>query len=74
MRADTRRRALPKLIELCVVTSSSCLSDGQQYSSREGGGGVELLNKDFYRAGTLYGEATTRGQSPYPFIYHFCQK
>ena len=58
-------------------TSSWCLSKGQEYSSRrEGGGGRrESPNKDSWcRAGTLYGDATTRGLSPYPFIHHFCQK
>ena len=33
---------------------------------RGGAGGV--FNK------VLYGEALPRGQTPYPFIYHFCQK
>ena len=35
---------------------------------REGGGGERALDK------IVYGEATPRGPTPYPFIYHFWQK
>ena len=34
----------------------------------EGGGGKRALDK------IVYGEATPRGPTPYPFIYHFWQK
>ena len=35
---------------------------------RRGGGGKRALDK------IVYGEATPRGPTPYPFIYHFWQK
>ena len=60
-------KSFPKLIEL-VNTSSWCLSEGYLYF---GGGGRGVLSKDLYGAGTLYGEATTRGQSPpYWCLFH----
>ena len=36
--------------------------------ARRGGGGKRALDK------IVYGEATPRGPTPYPFIYHFWQK
>ena len=76
-RADTGRKALPKLIELCAITArlvGASLRDSNTLPGGEGGE-RELPDKDsWYRAGTLYGEATARGHSPYPFIHHFYQE
>ena len=52
------------------ITLSQCYSSWQSFDSEVGGwgGGEGGLNK------CLYGEAPSRGPTPYPFIYHFSGK
>ena len=74
MRADdTRKKVLPKLfliIELCVDTSSWCLSKKNQYSRGVGRYSTKIYTGQEPCTGRPRPEVTP----PYLFIYHFYQK
>ena len=76
IRADARRKVLPSLIELCVDTSSWCLSKKNQYSRGVGRYSTKIYTGQEPCAGRLRPEVTpliplytTFARNGTPFTY-----